>query len=160
MSINKTSTFLASLTSLYMLAQPVGAASFNSAGQVVYDWDLTCEAKDCPDEWAAYERDVNKWIRKYGGNAGRETDWKKVREMARKSPGCVAEPQQMSDHWRIYLTDFVGKKVGKQRAKFFTWFSANNTASQDSGRKQASGAIMATCGYVGGAAGRAGVVIE
>ena len=144
--------------SLSAVSDAALAASFNAQGQVVYDWDLTCSIDDCPDEWAAYEKDFNKWVRKYGGNAGRESDWKKVRDMARKSPGCVVEPQQGTDHWRVYTTKLTGAKVGKATA-MVTYFSANSTKTQDVGRKIASGVIMRVCGYVAGAAGRPGIQV-
>lgn len=140
-----------------LLALPVQAATLVGDGVVHFDWDLTCPIDECPDQWRGYEKDVSKWIRKFGGNAGRESDWRKVREMATKSPGCVALPQQGTDHWRVYLTDFTGPNKGKVRSKFFTFFSANSTGGQDQGRKIASGAIMATCAYIGGSAGRAGL---
>ena len=144
-------------TALLTLPAVLPAASLVGDGVVHYDWDLTCEVDDCPEEWAQYEKDLAKWIRKYGGNAGRETDWKKVRDMAAKSPGCVALPQQGTDHWRIYMTDVVEPHRGKVRGKHFASFSANSTGSQDKARKLASAAILGTCGYIGGTAGRAGL---
>lgn len=129
------------------------ALSVDSDGGVTYQWNLTCDITQCPEEWAVYQKVEQKWRDKYAGRAGRETDWRKVKEMATKSPGCVAIPQQMTDHWRIYLTDYVGPFKGTVRRKHFASFSANKNAGQDDARKAASRAIMINCGYIGNTAG-------